>query len=160
MEVPRLLRAGGIKLVTLAEHYGRPADESVEDPTWITNASAQGWVLFMKDARIKRRPVEKQAILESRARCFCLSDGNLPFAVMAEPGATVECDLAEACGFGPRGAHCRTSEIATNDPSRPDSFAGTGPQGRVIQLCITHSCISNRHELTRPIEDRGRHWPS
>lgn len=84
IEVPRLLRAGGIELVTLAEHYGRPADEAVEDPTWITEASAQGWVLFMKDARIRRRPAEQQAILESRARCFCLSDGNLPFAAMAD----------------------------------------------------------------------------
>jgi hypothetical protein len=84
IEVPRLLRAGGIELVTLAEHYGRPADESIEDTTWITDAAANGWVLFMKDARIRRRPAERQAIVESRARCFCLSDGNLPFAVMAE----------------------------------------------------------------------------
>jgi hypothetical protein len=84
IEVPRLLRAGGIELVTLAEHYGRPADETVDDPTWITEASANDWVLFMKDARIRRRPAEKQAIVEGRARCFCLSDGNLPFAAMAE----------------------------------------------------------------------------
>jgi hypothetical protein len=38
----------------------------------------------MKDARIRRRPAEKQAIVDSRARCFCLSDGNLGFAEMAE----------------------------------------------------------------------------
>jgi hypothetical protein len=36
IEVPRLLRAGGIDLITLAEHYGRPQDEEIDDPTWIT----------------------------------------------------------------------------------------------------------------------------
>ncbi|MGX7678167.1 PIN-like domain-containing protein [Jatrophihabitans sp. DSM 45814] len=83
IKVPELLRAGGIKLVTLAEHYGRPLDEDVNDPTWITDASQEDWILFMKDARIRRRPAEKEAIISSRARCFCLSDGNIGFAEMA-----------------------------------------------------------------------------
>jgi PIN like domain len=84
VQVPRLLRAAGIELVTLAEHYGRPQDETVDDPTWITEASERGWILFMKDARIRRRPAEKRAIVESNARCFCLSSGNLGFEAMAE----------------------------------------------------------------------------
>jgi len=83
IQVPRLLRAGGIELITLAEHYGRPQDEDVDDPTWITEASERGWILFMKDQRIRRRPAERQAIIDSRARCFCLSDGSLGFADMA-----------------------------------------------------------------------------
>ena len=83
VKVPTLLRAAGIELVTLAEHYGRPDDERVDDPTWIADASARGWVLFMKDARIRRRPAEKQAIVDNRARCFCMSDGNLGFEGMA-----------------------------------------------------------------------------
>lgn len=33
IQVPRLLRARGVELVTLAEHYGVPADEKVEDTT-------------------------------------------------------------------------------------------------------------------------------
>ena len=84
VQVPRLLRAAGIELVTLAEHYGRPADETVDDPSWISDASARGWILFMKDARIRRRPSEQQAITQSHARCFCLSSGNLGFAAMAQ----------------------------------------------------------------------------
>jgi hypothetical protein len=83
IQVPRLLRAGGVGLITLAEHYGQPRDEDVDDPTWIADASARGWILFMKDQRIRRRPAERQAIIDSRARCFCLSDGNLGFADMA-----------------------------------------------------------------------------
>jgi hypothetical protein len=83
VQVPRLLRANRIELVTLAEHYGRPEDEAVDDVTWITDASEHGWILFMKDAQIRRRPAEKQAIVDSHARCFCLSDGNLGFQEMA-----------------------------------------------------------------------------
>lgn len=113
IEVPRLLRAGGVELVTLAEHYGRPADEAVEDPTWISEASGRGWVLFMKDARIRRRPAEKQAIVESQARCFCLSDGNLPFAAMAARYLTNWTRIVEASAQqGPYLYSVRAGEIA------------------------------------------------
>ena len=116
IEVPRLLRAGGIELVTLAEHYGRPADESVDDPTWITDASERGWILFMKDARIRRRPAEKQAIVESRARCFCLSDGNLNFATMAERYLATWGEIVEASAQpGPYLYSVRAREIARLD---------------------------------------------
>ena len=82
--LPRLLRDAGIELVTLAEHYGMPQDESVEDTTWIGDAAANGWIMFMKDERIRRRPAERLAIAEHNARCFCLANGNLDSTVMAE----------------------------------------------------------------------------
>lgn len=84
IEVPRLLRAAGVELVTLAEHYGVPEDEDVEDVTWIRDAAQRGWVLFMKDDRIRRRPAERRAIHINGARCFCLANANLPAALMAE----------------------------------------------------------------------------
>lgn len=84
IEVPRLLRAGGIELVTLAEHYGMPDDEDIDDATWITETAQRGWVAFMKDARIRRRPAERDAIRRHAARCFCLANANLPAATMAE----------------------------------------------------------------------------
>ena len=31
LELPQILRAHGLELITLAEHYGIPADENVED---------------------------------------------------------------------------------------------------------------------------------
>jgi hypothetical protein len=34
-KVPDLLRAAGLRLVTLAEHYGIPADEGVADTEWL-----------------------------------------------------------------------------------------------------------------------------
>jgi hypothetical protein len=82
--VPALLRAGGVELITLAEHYGIPADESVEDVEWIAETASRGWIAFMKDARIRRRPAEQDAIRHHAARCFCLSNANLRSAEMAE----------------------------------------------------------------------------
>jgi hypothetical protein len=40
LQVPRLLRESGIELVTLAERYGQPDDEGVDDMTWIVERRA------------------------------------------------------------------------------------------------------------------------
>lgn len=84
LQVPRLLRAAGVELITLAEHYGIPADENVADTTWIKDSAERGWIAFMKDFAIRRRPAEAEAIVEYRARCFCLPNANLKAAMMAE----------------------------------------------------------------------------
>jgi PIN domain-containing protein len=113
IQVPRLLRAGGIELITLAEHYCQPRDEEIDDPTWIAEASARGWILFMKDQRIRRRPAERQAIIDTRARCFCLSDGNLGFTDMARRYLTNwPAIVAASAAPGPFLYSVRASEIA------------------------------------------------
>ena len=70
VQVPRLLRANGVRLATLSEHYGIPADETVQDTTWIAESAERGWIAFMKDERIRRRPAERDEIDRSGARCF------------------------------------------------------------------------------------------
>src|SRR5579862_7600709 len=62
IEFPRLLRAAGVELVTLAEHYGIPADERVEDVTWLADTSRLDWPVIAKDERIRRRPAERRAV--------------------------------------------------------------------------------------------------
>ena len=84
IQVPHLLRDAGVELVTLAEHYGVPADEQVADVTWIAESAQRGWIAFMKDFAIKRRPAEIRAILENGARCFCLPNANLRAAEVAQ----------------------------------------------------------------------------
>ncbi len=84
IQVPHLLRDAGVELVKLAEHYGVPADEQVADVTWIAESAQRGWIAFMKDFAIKRRPAEIRAILENGARCFCLPNANLRAAEMAQ----------------------------------------------------------------------------
>lgn len=64
IKVPQMLRAAGLSLITLAEHYGVPADESVADEVWLQLAGQQGWAVFMKDTRIRYNPAERAAVRE------------------------------------------------------------------------------------------------
>ncbi|MGI8758390.1 MAG: hypothetical protein ACR2K0_03705 [Acidimicrobiales bacterium] len=70
IQVPRLLRAAGLRLVTLAEHYGIPADEDVADTEWLELAGRNGWVVLLKDTRIRSRTVEREAVRAFGVRCF------------------------------------------------------------------------------------------
>jgi PIN like domain len=60
--------------MTLAERYGRPADESVTDVEWLEEAGRRDWVV-MKDERIRRRAAEKEVLLTARVRCFVITRG-------------------------------------------------------------------------------------
>jgi hypothetical protein len=84
IKVPQTLRAAGLQLVTLAEHYGVPADESVADTEWLQLAGTEGWAVFMKDERIRYTPAEKAAVEQHAVRCFCLTRGNLTGEHMAQ----------------------------------------------------------------------------
>lgn len=42
IKVPGLLRASELRLVTLAEHYGIPADETIVDEEWLELGPAAG----------------------------------------------------------------------------------------------------------------------
>ncbi|MGH9225369.1 MAG: hypothetical protein ACRD2W_16655 [Acidimicrobiales bacterium] len=81
--VPNLLRAAGLRLVTLAEHYGIPKDEDVTDEDWLELAGSRSWIVFMKDARIRYTRAEREAVKAHRVRCFCLSNQNLTGEAMA-----------------------------------------------------------------------------
>lgn len=83
IKVPNLLREAGLRLVTLAEHYGIPHDEQVVDVEWLEFAGASGLVVLMKDERIRYRPAERQAVIDHAVRCFCLTSGNLSGQDMA-----------------------------------------------------------------------------
>lgn len=82
--VPEALRADGWDVITLAEHYGIPADEQVADTDWIKEAAKQGWPILMKDKRIRHRPAEITTVIEHKARCFVITRGDLLSADMAE----------------------------------------------------------------------------
>ena len=42
-----------------------------------------GWVVFMKDTRIRYNPAERAAVNQHMVRCFCLSSRSLSGAAMA-----------------------------------------------------------------------------
>ena len=81
--VPEALRADGWDVITLAEHYGMPADEQVADTDWIEEAAKHEWPILMKDKRIRHRQAEITAVTEHKARCFVITRGDIPSADMA-----------------------------------------------------------------------------
>ena len=75
---PDGLRAAGLSIVTIAEHYGVQASEQVEDETWMFEAAEHDWPVFCCDSkhRKRRRPAERAALLDSGLREFVLN-GNV-----------------------------------------------------------------------------------
>jgi hypothetical protein len=82
--VPEVLRADGWDVITLAQHYGMPADERGADTDWIQEAAKRGWPILMKDKRIRHRQAEITAVTEHKARCFVITRGDLRSADMAQ----------------------------------------------------------------------------
>ncbi len=101
IKVPQALRDAGLRLVTLAEHYGVPADEEVADEEWLTLAGSEGWVVFMKDTRIRYNPAERAAVLRHSVRCFCLTSQSLPADEMARRFVDQIETIADACRADP-----------------------------------------------------------
>ena len=95
--VPTLLRASGLRLRTLAEVYGVPADEGVTDIQWLAMTGSRGWPVLMKDERIRYRTAEREALIAQGVRSFCLTGGNLRAAEMAEQFLAAIDQIAEAC---------------------------------------------------------------
>lgn len=84
VRLPALLRADGWLLLTLAEHYGIPRDETVLDVEWLELAGSEGWPVLMKDDRIRYRPAEAAALVRHRVVAFSLAGGNLRAENMAD----------------------------------------------------------------------------
>lgn len=97
IKVPKLLRATGLRLVTLSEHYGVPEDENVADEEWLKLASARGWVVFMKDSRIRYNQRERDVVVAHSVRCFCLSSQQLKAEEMAQRFLTNLGSIIRAC---------------------------------------------------------------
>lgn len=61
IQVPQRLRDAGLRLVTLAERYGVPADEMITDEQWLRDAGLRGEAVFMKDERIRYIPTPRSS---------------------------------------------------------------------------------------------------
>jgi hypothetical protein len=111
--VPEALRADGWDVITLAEHYGIPADEQVADTDWIEEAAKHGWPILMKDKRIRYRRAEITAVADHKARCFVITRGDLASADMAQRFITNKAAiLAAAAGPGPYIYSVQTDRIS------------------------------------------------
>jgi PIN like domain len=97
VQVPTLLRAAGLRVRTLAEEYGVPADEDVADIEWLAHAGRNRWPVLMKDERIRYRSAERTAVVTFGVQTFCLTNGNLRVAAMAEQFLAVIDQIAATC---------------------------------------------------------------
>ena len=97
-KVPELLRAEGIRLVTLAEHYGIPNDETIADTEWLELCGDRGWLAVMKDDRIRYVGAERQALFDFAVMAAVITNANLPAVQMAARIIRALSDLALICG--------------------------------------------------------------
>lgn len=61
----------------MAEFYGEQAGQGLKDETWLRDAGRHGWIVLMKDDAIRRRPAERDALIEGGVRAFCLTNAQL-----------------------------------------------------------------------------------
>lgn len=61
----------------MAEVYGERVGQGLADEEWLQDAGENGWVVLMKDAKIRYRPAELEAVRRFGVRAFCLTNANL-----------------------------------------------------------------------------------
>jgi predicted nuclease of predicted toxin-antitoxin system len=74
------LRAAGMEVHVHSQHFA--PDET--DEVWLEEVARRQWVILTKDKRIRRRPIEKQALIASGAKTFVLTSGNIRGKEMAD----------------------------------------------------------------------------
>jgi hypothetical protein len=76
-QVPNALRSSGYTVHTMLSVYGPEAEQKVEDTVWLKEAGRNGWLVLTKDERIRRRPLELEAIDRHGVRVACLTNRHL-----------------------------------------------------------------------------------
>jgi len=68
----------------MADVYGERIGQGLADEEWLTEAGRRGWIVLMKDARVRYRPAQLDAVRVFAVRAFCLANANLRGADQAE----------------------------------------------------------------------------
>jgi hypothetical protein len=76
---PRVLRGAGVRVHRHADHF--PPD--APDHAWLPVVAERGWSILSNDLAILRRPLERDAVMRSRARLFVLVGGDARAADLA-----------------------------------------------------------------------------
>lgn len=77
--VANALREHGFSVELLEDRFTNDA----ADEEWLPKVGERGWLILTKDDKIRRRPVERDALLRSGARAFILPSGNMSGKEMA-----------------------------------------------------------------------------
>lgn len=76
----RLRKAGATVHVLVESGF----DEATTDEEWLPIVAARGWAILTKDKRIRRRALERAAIMNAGAGAFVLTGGDMRGADVAE----------------------------------------------------------------------------
>ena len=68
--VAEALQACGLVVHTMASVYGEQIGQGLTDETWLRE-------VLMKDDAIRRRPLERDALIAGGVRAFCLANAQL-----------------------------------------------------------------------------------
>ena len=71
------LRATGLQVHSMADIYGERQAQRLLDEVWLRDAGKHHWIVLTKDDAIRRRPAERDAMIEAAARVFCLTTAKL-----------------------------------------------------------------------------------
>lgn len=67
---PDRLRAAGISVVAMQQHYGATRAENLADEHWISEVVGLGLIVLTKDSNMRFNRLVTSAIVASGARCF------------------------------------------------------------------------------------------
>ena len=93
-QMAALLRAQGLAVEVLTDHF--PPD--TPDTERIPVVATRGWVIFTQDKNIRNRLLEREAVMESGARFFMLTNNNRSSDVVAELLIRVVAKVEEIAG--------------------------------------------------------------
>jgi len=71
------LRTTGLTVHSMADVYGEKRAQLLADEVWLRNAGKNDWIVLTKDDAIRRRPAERDALIEAAVRVFCLTSRNM-----------------------------------------------------------------------------------
>ena len=74
------LQERGLKVVAHDDAF----EPGTADAVWLSDVGAKGWIVLTKDARIRYRTNEREALLRANVRAFVLRSGNLTGQQMAD----------------------------------------------------------------------------
>ena len=74
------MREAGLEVRLHKEYFA----EDERDEVWLPDVAQRGWIILTRDKRIRRRPIEKQALIASGAKAFVLTATDLTGQEMAD----------------------------------------------------------------------------
>jgi hypothetical protein len=71
------LRAAGLVVHSMTDVYGEVRAQRLPDQVWLRDAGRRSWIVLTKDDAIRRRPAERDAMIDAAAKVFCLTTAKL-----------------------------------------------------------------------------------